>query len=105
MRQLAIAAPWQLRLGGAWPCSTSITINCASTLLRFPLSEDGVANVRDRKRFGDFQADSVKAVIYLASLKPDCPANFIHPLSARLVGRFMDMAAATEQRLVLADKL
>ena len=54
--------------------------------------------------FGEFQADRMKAVIHLARLKPDGPANSVRPLSPRLVGRLVNVAAATNERLVLTDE-
>src|SRR5437867_13213268 len=47
----------------------------------------------------------METVVHLTRLKPGCPANFVHPASSRLIGRLVDVAAATQQRLVLSDEL
>jgi len=47
----------------------------------------------------------MKPMFHLAGLHPHGPADPRHPLAAGLIGRFMDVTATAEQRLVLLDEL
>ena len=75
----------------------------ASSILR--LAEHAMTDVADREAAFEFQADSMETIIHLTRLKQDRPSDRVHPASTGLIGRLVDVAAATEQRLVLSDEL
>jgi hypothetical protein len=63
--------------------------------------KDAVPDIGDRELASDFQARVMESIIHLAGLYPNGPADPRHPLAAGLIGRFMDVTATAEQRLVL----
>ena len=75
----------------------------ACSIFRF--AQGAMRDVSDLQVVWDFQADSMKPIIHLTGLKPDRPSDFVHPAPSGLIGRLVNVAAATEERLVLSDEL
>jgi len=67
-------------------------------------AEHAVLGALDSQVARYLQADVMELPAFLPRLEPERPPDSRCPVSARLVGRFMNVAAATEQGLRLLEE-